>query len=103
MIHSQTYRSQGRELLGRVVPVLLVIALIAVLLLTIVPLAVATGSSSQGVPQAGQVPVPNAGWQAEQIGREPAWWQAGRNPGAQPSTTAPQPGPWVPWPGWQGR
>jgi hypothetical protein len=96
MIHSQKYRCRGKKFFGRLIPMSVVLALLAILSFTIPSSAVAFGGNSSS-PQLGTPPVANAGWQAEQLGREPAWWKAGRG-GRVPSTTALPQGPWVPWP-----
>ena len=94
MNHSQKYRVQGKRLLWGLVPMLLLFAVFTILCLAIPPTATATGSSN--VPQVGSPPVGNAGWQADQVDRQQAWWKAGRPGGGQGSQTPPPQGPWVP-------
>jgi hypothetical protein len=97
MIHSQKYRYCGKKFLGRLIPMLVVLAFLAILSFTIPSSAIAFGSNQSSSPRLGTPPVANAGWQADQLGREGAWWKAGRG-GRVPSTTALPQGPWVPWP-----
>jgi hypothetical protein len=97
MIHSQTYRPQGKKILGRAAPVLALLLAFSALCLILPSLASAFGANTSS-PQLGQPPAPNAGWQADQVDREAAWWKSGRPGGGQgtPAANPPQ-GPWAPW------
>lgn len=63
------------------------------LLLALLCLAVASSATAFGppnnAPALGQPPVPNAGWQAQEIGGIQPWWQMGK--------VAPPPSTAVPW------
>ncbi len=96
MTHSQTYSSRGKRLLGRGAPVLALFVAFTALCLIVPSFAPAFGPNTSS-PQLGQPPVPNAGWQADQVDREQGWWKAGRPGGGQGTPVADPPqGPWTP-------
>ncbi len=82
----KTYRAGDH--VGLSSGLMLVLALIVFLCLTVASMAVAFGPPVSS-PQLGQPPIPNAGWQAQELGGIQPWWQMGR--------VAPPPSPSVPW------